>query len=193
MNTLKIKHREFEVIEEKGNNVLIANFKNKQYEIIGYDSKSREGQLLIYSLERIHSSPISSPKLCWIDKKAGYIVREHFATENIMDILAKQDLSESIYDQLFKNAYFARSASMTIDYSPNVWGLKDGTLYYLGYSFTPFSKENDLVDKYLRLWFNTRELAQFLKNKGVFYDKSREKNEYEVNKEIVLMTCKYYR
>ena len=55
------------------------------------------------------------------------------------------------------------------------------------------SKEKDLVEKYIRLWFNTKETASFMKENGLSFDSGRIKNEYEVNKQIVLMTCKYYR
>ena len=109
------------------------------------------------------------------------------------DYLSKQDMTEELYDQLFKNAYYAKMSGMTISYSPNDWGLYNGSLFYLGETFSVFKKEEDLVDKSLRLWFNTRELSEFMKNNGVFYDKNRIKGEYEVNKEIVLMACKYYR
>lgn len=193
MENIKIKHREFVVEEEVSENIFIATYKNKQYTVIKFEPHSRDSDLLIYSLKRINSSPIRSPKLFWIDKKAGYAVREYIKNENMMNVLAREDLSEEMYDQLFKNAYYARVAVMTIDYQPNAWGISDGTLYYLGTSFVPFRKEIDLADKYLRLWFNTRELSEFLKNNGVFYDKSRLKDEYSVNKQIVLMVCKYYR
>ena len=193
MDVIKIKHREFTVTERIDEKSVIASLKNKQYLVTSYDPKSQEGQIFSYSLKRISNSPIVSPKLIFVDKKSGYIVREYVAAENVMDIISREDLSEDVYDQLFKNAYFARVSSMTLDYSPNAWGIKDGKLYYLAGTFTPYVKEKDLVDKYLRLWFNTRELAEFLKNNGVFYDKSRTKDEYSVNKQIVLMACKYYR
>lgn len=193
MNTIKIKHRDFEIIREFDENTFIANFKNKQYLIWKFEPKTREGDMFTYSLKRIDTSPIASPKLKFIDKKFGYAVREYLECELVIDLLSREDISEELLNQLFKNAYFARSSSMTIDYSPNKWGIKDGRLFYLGATFIPYIKEQDLVDKYLRLWFNTRELAEFMKNNGVFYDKKRIVDEYSVNKQIVLMACKYYR
>ena len=193
MEILKIKRREFEIVEELSENRFVGVRKDKKYLIRKFEPHTQEGDMLVYSLKRIESSPISSPKLVLVDKKGGYIVNEYFEAELMMYILAREDATEDTLDQLFRNAYFARSASMTVDYSPKAWGLYDGKLYYLGETFTPYVKENDLVDKYLRFWFNTRELSEFLKNNGVFYDKNRIKDEYSVNKQIVLMACKYYR
>ena len=193
MSIVKIKHRDFEIIEEVNENTFIANFKNKQYVLTKFEPKTHEADLLTYSFKRIDSSPIRSPRLLFTDKKAGYVVREKIDVENMADYLAEKDLPENLLDQLFKNAYFARMAVMTIDYSPLSWGVKDDELFYMGDNFIPYCKEKDLIDKYIRLWFNTRELAEFLKNNGRFYDKTRIKDEYLVNKEIVLMACKYYR
>ena len=82
---------------------------------------------------------------------------------------------------------------MTLDYEPDKWMLVDGKLYYIYPSFIMYSKEKDLADKYIRLWFNTKELANYLAKLGVFYDKSRLKEDFQTNKQIVLTVCKYYR
>lgn len=190
---MKIKHREFEIKEQLDEQRYICTYKGREYLVIQFVPKSDEGNKLTYSLKRISITPINAPKLRWIDKKAGYIVRDYIPALIMTDYLSKQDMTEELYDQLFKNAYYAKMSGMTISYSPNDWGLYNGSLFYLGETFSVFKKEEDLVDKSLRLWFNTRELSEFMKNNGVFYDKNRIKGEYEVNKEIVLMACKYYR
>jgi hypothetical protein len=193
MEIIKIKRREFEITEKLSENKMVATRKGKKFLITSFEPHSHEGDLLVYSFKRIDSSPITSPKLALIDKKNGYVVTQYIEAESMMDFLAMEDVTEDILDQLFRNAYFARSASMSVDYSPKAWGLCEGKLYYLENTFTPYAKENDLVEKYIRLWFNTRELSEYLKNNGVFYDKNRIIDEYSVNKQIVLMACKYYR
>lgn len=193
MASVVIKHREFEIVKEVSEHSFIANYKNKQYFIRKFTPKSEEGDLLTYSLKRITTSGIKAPKLFWVDKKAGYVVSEYLEITPVTDILASGKIEEDLYDQLFKSAHYARVNFMTINYEPMAWGLSNGELYYLGTTFTVYKKSDDLVDKYLRLWFNTRELANYLEKNGIFYDKSHLKDEYSVNKEIVLMSVKYYR
>ena len=82
---------------------------------------------------------------------------------------------------------------MTLNYEPEKWMLVNNELYYLSLMTIRYQKPKDLVDRYIRLWFNTNELAKYLKDLGKNYDKSRIKNDFSTNKEIVLMTCKYYR
>ena len=87
----------------------------------------------------------------------------------------------------------AKSGRMTLNYSPDKWIISNGVLYYVYPWFINYNPKEELSEKYLRLYFNTKELAEFLDKNGVFYDKSRIKDEYSTNKEMVLMTVKYYR
>ena len=192
MAELKIKHRLFEVVEEREDFVL-ATYKNKTYEITKYEPKSKEGDALAYLTKRISTSGIKSPKLFLIDKRQGYIVREHLEGVTIMELISKEDLSEDIYSQLFQIAYLAKISRMTLNYEIDNWLLVDNVLYYTLPDFIMYNENKDLVNKYIRLWFVTKELADFLSKHGLSIDKSRIKEELVINKQIVLTTVKYYK
>ena len=193
MLELKIKRKLFEIIEEKSSTSFIGVFKNKKYYINKYEPHTEAGEELAFSVSRIKSAGIKSPKLFLLDKKNGYIVREYIEGESVMELISKSDLSEDIYHQLFLNEYMAKINRMTLDYEPDKWILSNGTLYYVYPHFIIYDEEKDLVKRYLRLWFNTKELIQFLSKHGLSFDKTRLKDEYTTNKEIVLTTVKHYR
>lgn len=193
MNQIKIKHRLFENVVEMEENVFSATYKGKKYTLLKFEPYTTDGDEICFSCKRIFSAGIKAPKLKWIDKKLGYIVREYVEGESVMDLIMKDNLSEEIYKQLFLNAYLAKMNGMTLNYEPDKWLFANGVLYYVYPHFIIYNEAKDLVKSYLRLWFITKELLQFASKLGLEFDKTRMKDEYTTNKEIVLMTCKYYK
>lgn len=193
MEIVKIKHREFNVLETLSEDSFLLERKGKKYFAKQFTPKTQEGYELSYSARRLSTSGVKIPKIYWIDDKNGYVVTQYLEGQLMSDYLSENDPQESQYEQLFKNAYFARVANMTLNYEPEKWMLVNNELYYLSLMTIRYQKPKDLVDRYIRLWFNTNELAKYLKDLDKNYDKSRIKNDFSTNKEIVLMTCKYYR
>ena len=193
METIKIKHRIFEKNADISENSFIASHKGKKYQILKFEPKTESGMELAYSVKRISSANISAPKLYLLDKKEGYVVRELLEGETVMRYISRQDLPEKIYEQLFNNQYIAKTNRMTINYDIDKWIIKNDTLFYMYPHFIEYNEEKDLIKRYIRLWFKTKELVQFLGKNGLSFDKNRLSDEYATNKEIVLMTCKYYK
>ena len=193
MSEIKIKHRIFEKIKDLSEDSFLATYKGQEYEVFKFDCKTEAGDALMYALNRIKNSGVKAPKLFWIDKKAGYAVREYIEGRSALDLLSKENLSEDFYNQLFKNEYLAKINGMTLNYEPDKWIIKDNTLYYILPQFIIYNEEKDLVKKYLRLWFPTKDLAQYLANRNLSFDKTRLKEELATNKELVLLVCKYYK
>ena len=193
MEIVKIKHREFSIIQIISDNSFIAERNNKRFFVRKFTPKTQEGNELTYAMEKISMSGVKSPKLYYIDKKAGYVVSEYLEGQLMSEYLGQNDMTDTLYESLFKNAYMAKHSNMTLDYKPDKWMVINDELYYIYPMFIIYKKEKDLTDRYIRLWFNTKDLAKFLSENNVFYDKNRLKDEYSTNKEIVLTVCKYYR
>ena len=193
MSEIKIKHRIFEKVRDLSDESFVATYKGKEYEVFKFDYKTEAGDALMYALNRLKNSGVKAPKLFWIDKKAGYAVREYLEGENVLKLLSKENLSEDLYKQLFLNEYYAKVSGMTINYEPDKWIIKDNTLYYMLPQFIVYSEDKDLVKKYIRLWFPTKELAQYLEKHNLSFDRARLKEELATNKELVLLVCKYYK
>ena len=193
METVKIKHKEYQITQIISDDKYIGSYKDKKYLLRKFDYSSEEGKALLYNIKKLINNGVKVPKLIAVDKKAGFLVSEYIDGISAMEYLSKQDFSEDLFDQLFKINHMAKSGRMTLNYSPDKWIIREGDLYYVYPWFINYNPKEELSEKYLKLYFNTKELAEFLDKNGVFYDKSRIKDEYSTNKEMVLMTVKYYR
>ena len=182
MDSIKIKHRIFEKVKDLTDDSFLATYKGQEYEVFKFDYKTEAGDALMYSLMRIKNAGIKAPKLFWIDKKAGYAVREYLQGESVMELISRENIPEDLYRQLFLNEYLAKVNKMTLNYEPDKWIIKDGTLYYMLSQFIIYNEDKDLVKKYLRLWFPTKELAQYLANHNLSFDRTRLKEELATNK-----------
>ena len=193
METIKIKHRLFEIVEALSEDSFKGKYKDKEYLINKFDYNTESGSAFLYAILRIKNAGVKAPKIWLVDKKAGYVVRELLDAKSVMNLISESNLEEAVFEQLFLNAYLARMNRMTLNYEPNNWVMCDKTLYYVGDSFIEYDKSKDLIEKNIRLWFPTKEAAKFLEEHNLNLDKNRIKDEYNTNKEIVLMTVKYYR
>ena len=193
METVKIKHREFNIVQNVSEHTFVGERKNKKFFIRKFEPKTQEAKELTYAVRKLSTSGVKVPKTYFIDEKLGYIVSEYIEGELVMNYLSSNEMNESLYDSLFKSAYMAKRSGMTLNYEIDKWMISKGELIYIYPMFIIYKKEKDLVDRYIRLWFNTKELAEFMAKNKVSYDKKRLKDEYLTNKEIVLMLCKYYR
>ena len=193
MENLKIRHKEFKNVQELDSGLFKGEFKDKIYEIRNFIPKSEDFFEMEYSIKRINNSGVKSPKLFVSDSKTGYLVRSYLEGESLAEYMAHDELTDDMYEQLFKNAYLAKLSQITLNYEPDKWILIDGVLYYTYPHAINYVKEKDLADHYIRLWFNTKERAEFLRKKGINVVKNDIKDEYFINKEIVLTVCKYYR
>ena len=190
---IKTFFKKYEVVEKLDDNTFLAVCKNKKFLVRTFEYVPEDGQELEYSLTRIKSSAIKAPKLELFDRKNKYAIIEYIEGESMAKYLSKHELNDDIYKQLFDTAYFAKMARITLNYEPDRWLLSEGKLYYVYPHILEYNEQKDLVKHYIRLWFNTKELSQFLNEKGLDFDKTRIKDEYTTNKEILLKTVSFYR
>ena len=192
MNSITVKHKEFEILELISNNIWKCSFKNKIYiltKLYVDDINYREN---LFMISKLSHSAIKQPKLKFIDKKQGYVVREYVEGITVFDYILDHDFTDSIYKQIFSNSYFARTAGLNLNFDLKSWLIVGDQLYYNSLICYKYNPNEDFTKKDIRLWFLSNELCKYYENNGFLIDKTRIKNEYSVNKEMVLMTCKYY-
>ena len=80
-----------------------------------------------------------------------------------------------------------------LDYKPDNFKFVNGKLYYLPFVVSKFINNESFIQKDMLLWFFTKDLIKYCHDKGIDVDQSRLKSDYETNKNIALMTVKYYR
>ena len=192
MNTLKIKHKEYDVIELISNNIYKCSYKNKTYIISKLDVNDINYREILFMINKLKNSGVSQPKIFAIDKKQGYVVREYLEGTSLFDYILDSDFDENIYKQVYLNSYYARAAGINLDFNLKAWTLVNNKLYYTSLYCEKYDQNKDFTKKMVRQWFLSDELAKYYEKNGVLLDKSRVKDENTVNKEMVLMTCKYY-
>ena len=189
---IKVGKKEFKVLEQLSDNSFKVERKNKIFFLKQFSANFGNYQYFIEHRKRFQNSGVKSPKIILKDKKSLTILTEYVEGENVLELLYKDPLDEEIYKQMFKMNYLARTSKMNLDFDPSNYVFSNGKLYYFGLKYFDYKEEDNFVQKGIRLWFYTKEFSNLLLEKGHQIDKSRLKEDYAINKEIVLMTVKYY-
>ena len=192
MDSIVIKRKTYDIVEIISDNIFKCSFKNNVYIIQKIDSSKLDYKDQIKAIIKLSRTGVKQPKLVAIDKKQGFIVKENINGTSLFDYILDHDFDEQIYRQIFLNAYYARIAGINLDYDLKSWIYSEGVLYYNSLFTEKYKPEFDFTKQKIRLWFMSEELRKYYEKNGVLIDKSRIKEEYSVNKEMVLMTCKYY-
>lgn len=193
MEKIQVGHKEFNLVQIISDKCSIVERNGKRFFLRKLDSLLEDGDMQIYCAKRLSTSGVNFPKIYKIDKKRELMLSEYIEGENLAQFLSSSDMPEKAFENLFINAYMAKRNHMTLDYLPENFIIQNDKLFYIALFYKKYDKSEDLTEKYIRLYFNTTDLMNYLKTRGIIYDKSRIKDQYQTNKDIVLMTCKYYR
>ena len=193
MTTLTVKKKDYEVIEEYGEYSMKVAREGKTYfaKLLGY--KTRAYSNFMYAYKRLYNANIVMPKRVVVDKKRGIVLSEFIEGEKVFEDLAKRDLDDSYYSQVFIMSYLARTNRMNLDFDPRNFIMSNGTLYYLSYTFDEYRRDLDFSTNQAKYWFYTKEFRDLLIENHLDIDKSRIKTEYENNKEMVLKVVQFYK
>ena len=111
----------------------------------------------------------------------------------MLEELAKEDIQdETIYKLLFLDEWYMRREKLRIDFHPENFKFTGKKLVYLPYKYGAFESGYNFSMKDIKWWFPTKELMDYAISQGLSFDKNRLGNEYAVNKQIALLTVKYY-
>lgn len=193
MEIIEVKKKSYKVVEEVNSYTFLVSDDNKEYLVYNFDQNIDGFKDFKFANKRLKASNVTIPAVYVIDKKNHRFLVEYINGDTVFDTLTKQDLDEKIIELCFNQNYRARINRMRLDFDPINFKYVDGKLYYLPFTFTEYSREADFTQKELRLWFYTNDFKELLISKGLPVDKSRLKNEYERNKEIVLTVVKYFK
>ena len=193
MQQFEIKRKFFEVLEKMGDRSYKVSRKNDIYFLKDFGKEKKEFEDFIERTNKFKMCGVKTPKIYTYDKNSHLVVMEFIDGSFMSEILSVSDPSEEIYQKLFEAFWLAKIDKMYLDYKPGNFKLYNNKLYYLPFVFTAFSSNDDFLQRDLKLWFPTEELAKYLGFAGFSFDRKRIKNEYELNKSMALMSVKYYR
>ena len=190
---IEIKRKEYEVIEQIGEHSFKVERKGQFFFLKKFEDDPVGFEKFIDAEHSLRVSGVSNPKCFIYDKKLRIAVLEFIEGETCFDILLKEDLPESVIELLFKTFWYARNDRLALDYSPKNFIFSNGKLYYLPFKCERFTTNEQFVQKDIMLWFFTKDFIKYCHSLGIDVDQSRLKSDYETNKNIALMTVKYYR
>lgn len=190
---VEIKRKEYEIIESIGSHSFKVMRKNQYFFMKKYEDDPAGFEKFIEAEHRLRVSGVTNPKCFLYDKKTRTVIVEYVEGKNCLQNLLEGDLPESIIELMFKTFWYARNDRLALDYSPENFVFANNKLYYLPFICGQFTTNEQFIQKDIRLWFFTKEFVKYCRDRGLTPDESRLKSDYETNKNIALMTVKYYR
>ena len=193
MEKIIIKKNEYTPIKELGENLLLVEREGQKYVVRWLGVKTEAFSDFKYAMKKMQTSNVASPKVICLDKKTGYALIQYIDGPTMFEELIDHDFNDDVYQQLFNINWMARKAMMQLDFNPQNFRIENGKIYYIPFTFGFYQKNNDFVEKDLRLWFYTKEFEKLLLENGQSLQKSRLLADFNLNKKIVLTVVKYYR
>ncbi len=191
MDCLRFKRKNYEVIKELQKSeyftIFLVKYKNKQF-ILKQFNNSVSFFNEIDSYKKITDYGIKVAPLLKKDKKNNLLLYKDVGEETIDKILAKEDISDDIFGQLFNIYRFARFSKIELDYMPENYCIYNNELYYRSLKFFTADKKKNLENYGIRFWFTGSEGLAHLKELGYEVDKNRFIDEANLNKKIILLS-----
>ena len=189
---ISIKRKDFEVLETLGEHSFKVERHGKIFFLKKYDNKDKFNDFIKKS-HRLKITAIDTPKVYMFDKDQMISVVEFIEGPTMLECLSKEDINnEEIYRLLMLIEWYGRREKIRIDFLPENFIFTGKKLVYLPYTFKDFEQGYNFNMKDIRYWFPTKELAAYIKSKGLSFDDKRIGNEYAVNKQIALIVVKYH-
>ena len=192
VETIEIKRKEFVILEKLGEHSFKVERKGKVFFLKKYDNKDLFREF-VEQQHRLKITALDIPKVYLFDKNQLISVVEFIEGENMLESMAKEDIKdEQIYKLLLLAEWYMRREKLRIDFHPDNFKYNGKKLIYLPFTYGAFESGYNFALKDFKLWFPTKEFVEYAQSKGFEIDKSRIGNEYAVNKQMALLTVKYY-
>lgn len=190
---VEIKRKEFEIIEQIGDRSFKVQRKGQYYFMKKFGDDIQGFEKFVDAEHHLRVSGVCNPKCYLYDKKLRIAIIEYVEGDTCLEALLGGELTETVIELLFKTFWYARNDRMALDYRPDNFIFTNGKLYYLPFKCDKFVSKEPFIQEDIRLWFFTKEFIKYCHSLGIDVDESHLKSDYETNKNIALMTVKYYR
>lgn len=190
---IEVKRKYYQVIEKIGVRSYKVTRNNKLYFLKKFEGDDKGFEHFIDCEHRLRVSGVTSPKCQIFDKKTMIAVVDYIEGDNCFVSLQKGNLAEEVVELLFKAFWYAKNDKIALDYRPDNFIYTNGKLFYLPYECKKYVSNESFIQHDIRLWFFTKDFIKYCHDKRIDVDQSLLKSDYEINKNIALMTVKYYR
>ena len=190
---IEVKRKVFTVEEQIGEHSYKVERKGQYFFLKKFEGREKEFEDFCNAEHRLRVSGVVNPKCYLYDKKAKIAVVDYIEGNTCLQDLLEADLPEEVIEQLFKTFWYAKNDLMMLDYKPVNFKFVNGKLYYLPFRVSKYVNNESFIQKDMLLWFFTKDFVKYCHEQGIDADQKRLKSDYETNKNIALMTVKYYR
>lgn len=188
-----VKKNTYKVEEELNSFSLLVSKDDKKYVVYNFTGQYIAFDNFKFAAKRLKNCGIITPKVLEIDKKNYRVLAEYIEGPTAFEMIAENELEDSILEQVFNNNFRARYNHLRLDFNPEKFRIRDGKLIYMPFTFTKYIREEDFTEKEIRLWFYTKEFVEELRKIGLPQNDKRLMNEFQRNKQIVLTVVKYFK
>ena len=192
MENIVIKRKEFTILEKLGDRSYKVERKGKLFFLKKFEGQKEEFNAFVKAAHRFSITAINTPKIYLYDKNNYIVVMQYVEGDNMLDLLIQSDLKEELIAMVFEINYLAKIEKMAINFYPDQFKYDGKKMYYLPFTYHEFKGQDMFPQEGIKYWFYTKELVEYLKQKGLPYDEKRIGNTYQRNKEMALMAIKYY-
>ena len=190
---IEVKRKVYTVVEQIGEHSFKVERKGQYFFLKKFEDDAKGFEGFCDAEHRLRVSGVTNPKCYLYDKKTRMAVLEYIEGDTCLEALLGGELPESALEKLFLTFWYARNDRMELNYQPDNFIFTNGKLYYLPFVYKKYTNNEQFVQKDIRLWFFTKDFIKYCHDKGIEVDESHLKSDYEINKNIALMTVKYYR
>lgn len=193
MQQIEIKRKFFDVIEKLGERSYKVSRKGDLYFLKDFGTDKSGFEDFVDRTNELKVTGVKSPKIYLYDKNSRIIVMDYIDGPYLSEIIAENDLEEEIIAKLFQTFWLAKIDKLYLEYRPGNFKLHKDNLVYIPFKYKKFVNNNDFLNNDLLYWFPTSKLEEYLLSTGLSFDHKRIKNEYLTNKQMTLMSIKYYK
>ena len=190
---IEVKRKVFTIVSQIGEHSYKVERKGQFYFLKKFEDDAKAFEQFVDAEHHLRVSGVCNPKCYLFDKKLRIAVIEYIEGDTCLEALLGGSLPESAIELLYRTFWYARNDRMALDYLPDNFVFTNAKLYYLPFSYTKFTTNDQFVQQDIRLFFFTKEFIKYARSKGFDVNESLLKSDYETNKNIALMTVKYYR
>lgn len=190
---IQIKNKKFVVTEviatHEDHESLVATWSGRTYLIRVY----KEGySQMMADYKVLKHAGINMAKICYHDDEAQIVAFDYFPEDDCLTALSKGPLPEIYFEALLSLYRFARFSKVCLDWEPQNFMLRGTQMFYLPTKQEKLTDDNRLEKDKLRTWFLGKEGRGLLKRKGFDIDNLPSLEDNQVNKEMVLLTLRYW-
>ena len=190
--TINIKRKEFVILEKMGENSFKVERHGKVFFLKKYQRRDDLDSFIKVS-HRLKITALDIPKVYMFDKDQLISVVDFVEGPNMLEELLKSEIkNEEIFKLLLLAEWYMRREKLSIDFAPHNFKFTGKKLVYLPFKAGNLQPNYNFTMKDFRLWFYTKDFAQYARSLGYSFDDSLVGNEYATNKQIALMAVKYY-